>query len=299
MNLVYIHIGNNSILPKYSYIYDSIEQAKRFNNNNIYVIANEKELVNFDDSINKIPAEELENKETLQFLNVASFMDNRDMFGDFWFVTAKRLFILECFMRKYNKTQVVHMEYDNTLYVNLDDYDQLFRKFYKDIVAVCPVSNTHVAANFMYVDTANSIKCVNDNTIEILKSNTNKNISEMEVLRQISNIHPDILKMLPVLPVTDGYSDHLNDFNSIFDGLPLGQFVGGINRPIIGNSTLPGKQSIWPGWVVGEELKNDNIKIVWENDPLGRNCPFIIDINNKKWKVNNLHVHCKKLKLFC
>lgn len=295
MQLVYIHLGQ-SILPDYINI--SIEQAKKFNNDDIYVIANKNQLDKVT-GVNKIPVEDLIDNRCKNFEEVADFMKRREKaLGDFWFVTAQRFSILESFMAKYNKKNVIHMEYDNVLYINLEQYKDVFMNCYKDSVAVCPVASTHVGASLMYVDSFISLEFMNDRFVEILLETSNKKISEMEVLKTIVDKYPKCLKLLPVLPYMEGYNNNIELFNSVFDGLPYGQFVGGINKRIMGGSTKPGKDSIWPNWIVGEELRKDEISIEWKTDNQNRRVPLVCRKEGLKMNINNLHIHSKKLHEF-
>ena len=85
------------------------------------------------------------------------------------------------------------------------------------------------------------------------------------------------------------YCNHIEDFKSIFDGAALGQYLGGID-PRNGHSK--------PGFINESCLFNPSkLKIVWERDTEGRKVPFAI-FNEAYYRINNLHIHLKKLNQF-
>jgi len=301
MDLVYIHIGNK---PVPLYFWDSIKQSRRFYNGNIYVILQEKELKELFSvkslkyNLIGIKAEELDSESNQEFSRLYSFMNNRDMLGDFWFVTAQRFFLLETFIKKYNKENIIHLEYDNLLYVDLNQYENIFKNYYKNSIAIGPLSDSGDSAGIIYIDNFESIKFINNKILEYLKTYIDKSnlLTEMMMLKYYADKFPDKIKYYPVLPFDEKYSNNVEYFNSIFDPATWGQFIGGRNKPIMGGHENPGKDSICLNHRIGQELNKETVKIIWEYDFEYRKCPFVVDINtNKKWKLNNLHIHSKEL----
>lgn len=294
MDLVYIHIGKK---PIPGYFWDSVKQTRRFYDGNIFVILQEKELSDLYYNVIGIKAEDLNSESGNDFSHLYSFMNNRDKLGDFWFVTAQRFFLLETFMRKYNKENIIHLEYDNLLYEDLRKYETIFKEQYKNSIAVGQVSNSHSSAGIMYIDTYKDLEFVNNNILEYLKSYNKKEelLTEMVMLKYYSDKFPNRIKYYPIIPNSEKYSVNIDLFNSIFDPASWGQYVGGFNTPFMGGHKNPGKESIIKDHIIGKELLDDNVKIVWEYDSKYRKCPFVLDINNHKWKLNNLHIHSKEL----
>jgi hypothetical protein len=79
------------------------------------------------------------------------------------------------------------------------------------------------------------------------------------------------------------------EFGSIFDAAAIGQFLGGID-PRNGVSK--------PGFINESCLFNPGLMtFVWERDAYGRLVPYAI-YGSTKARINNLHIHSKKLEGF-
>lgn len=87
------------------------------------------------------------------------------------------------------------------------------------------------------------------------------------------------------------YSYQLDQFHSLFDGLALGIFLGGVNL-----NHAEGVRG--PGYVDKQCIFDPTFfSFAWENDEEGRAIPVAM-YKEKKWPINNLHIHCKRLELF-
>lgn len=291
MEYVYIHIGKK---PIPNYFWQSVKQTRNFYDGNIYAIVQEKELSKLEYGVIGVAAEELLNERCEEFSNLYSFMNNKDMLGDFWFVTAQRLFFLENFMKRYDKKNIIHLEYDNILYEDLNIYDNIFKEIYKDSVVVGLVSDDSASAGLIYVDKHGDIEFLNNAVINILKNNNKKFITEMTMLKFCLDNFPDKIKTYPTLPYGEKYSNNICLFNSIFDPATWGQYVGGINTPFRGGHKPSGKESICLNHEIGKDLASEKCDVVWENNKFGK-VPFVRYTNGEKWKLNNLHIHSKEL----
>jgi hypothetical protein len=108
-------------------------------------------------------------------------------------------------------------------------------------------------------------------------------------LRALDRVAPRTAVALP----PHGLSSGIEQFQSLFDAAPLGQFLGG----------TPGGDG--PGiayryhWI-GRDLLDGRFAIEWEQDHEGRRIPRVIDRydGGRAWKLNNLHVHSKRLEDF-
>ena len=126
--------------------------------------------------------------------------------------------------------------------------------------------------------------------IKKLQKMTEENlINEMVLLKFISKKNTGIIDYMPLEPIGE-FSRYLDSFNSLFDSASWGQFVGGTPH-----GHLPGC-SFDHHWI-GSSLKNNIYNVIFDNDKYGRKVPYVV-FNHKKYKLNNLHIHCKKLKDF-
>ncbi len=76
-------------------------------------------------------------------------------------------------------------------------------------------------------------------------------------------------------------------FNSIFDGAAIGQYLGGINPAVHSNAR--------PGFINETCIFNPSrIVIEWRRDEKNRNVPFAV-FDGAAYRINNLHIHSKKL----
>jgi hypothetical protein len=149
----------------------------------------------------------------------------------------------------------------------------------------------------MYFKNLNSIS---DFTSFILGKN---GVNDMELLPQYKN-ETNKVKNLPILPlnydlpfksqtglVTEDekqYFTNLDKFNSIFDGAAIGQYIGGIDpRNQAGNTV---------GFINESSLFDvSKFNFEFHSDDKGRKIPFLV-YKEQKYKINNLHVHCKNLR---
>ena len=85
------------------------------------------------------------------------------------------------------------------------------------------------------------------------------------------------------------YSNNIDAFNSVFDGLALGQYLGGLD---------PIHKECAPGFIDQYCLFNSkNLNFTWLTDERGRKVPYMV-FGDEMYRINNLHIHCKNLKLF-
>ena len=85
------------------------------------------------------------------------------------------------------------------------------------------------------------------------------------------------------------FSKNIELFNSIFDGGTLGPYLGGLD-PRNGNSK--------PGYISRGCLMNPSyLTYEWRVDTLGRKIPYA-GCGDEIYKINNLHIHSKKMEPF-
>ncbi|MFQ5677492.1 MAG: hypothetical protein ACE5G1_16505, partial [bacterium] len=85
------------------------------------------------------------------------------------------------------------------------------------------------------------------------------------------------------------YCQNIDLFQSIFDAAALGQYLGGAD-PANGPSK--------PGFINESCVFNPSLlTFEWIYDEQGRRVPYAT-FENKRYRINNLHIHSKKLEWF-
>jgi hypothetical protein len=98
-------------------------------------------------------------------------------------------------------------------------------------------------------------------------------------------ITPRYARQLP----PHGLSSHLEAFGALFDPSSFGQFVGGTPQ-----GHPPG--AAFPHHWLGRDLASGRFALAWENDEQGRRIPFVSDqADGRRWRLNNLHIHSKRI----
>jgi len=302
-HLVYVHIGDT--IPPYAYV--TFEQARLFNKNtNIILIANEKAFAsssyNFDFyNIQKVPCESLATSIYHQNFNKHSKLDPKGRDG-FWRKTTERFFYIHEYMETHDINHVIHLEYDNMLYANIASMATVF-EHYKGIAAVFDSDNRCIPS-FMYIPHKKAI----EHFVQFTSQHAAKGYSDMKILARYKKTYPeDIIDQLPIImpeylaqyPLINtrgqkpshphNYYKNIHQFNSIFDGSALGQYLGGID-PRNGISK--------PGFINETCIFNPSLLLIkWYKDDQQRNIPFAL-CSGKANRINNLHINSKKLKEF-
>jgi hypothetical protein len=286
MNIVYCHIDSEiggfltenfsfNNIPDYAFY--SIKQSKFISpKSSIYMICN----------INRLS---VENLNTLKLLNV-QIIDQNELItekiknativykqssydknlANFNFVTMIRLFFVEEFMRKYNIENVLHLEYDNLLYQNIENLNHLFQDDY----ICCPCQDDVVCLGISFFKTIQTLSYVNDSIINLLKTNPNCYISEMFLISIISKTNKNI-KFFNWSPFESEY---------IFDPNRYGQYICGDNH------------THNPGYM--EYSSSYSGKFIFENRynlQFAKNgSEMVMLFQNKIYKFVNLHIHNKQ-----
>ena len=255
------------------YMIDNIQHLLSLNFQNIYVITESiffDKLKNFE-NINKIDSQTL----NCDFDSKTKL--NSKFRNGFWTNTSKRLFLLYEFMKKTNIKNVIHIENDVLLY---KDFDILHQKIY--LTMDC---KNRCIPGIIYIPKYELL----DNLIE----NYDYTKNDMENLAKFFNKNRNIVNSFPIINNSIQkciFNEYFDDFNQIFDGAAIGQYLGGIDPKNCGGRNTIG--------FVNEKciVKYNNYKFEWiyENN---LKFPFIL-INNVKIPIVNLHIHSKNLKKF-
>lgn len=178
-------------------------------------------------------------------------------------------------MKKLNN--VIHLENDVLLYSNMNyTFDE---KIY-----ITMDSKNRCIPGIMYIP--------NYSLLTKFIKNYDFTKNDMINLANFYLNNKDIVKTFPIIDNSLNkciYNDNFQEFNSIFDGAAIGQYLGGFDpRNIPGDST---------GFVNETcEIKYDKYTFKWVKK--GRHYFPHIEINSKLIPINNLHIHSKKVKNF-
>lgn len=302
-HIIYVHLGD--AIPPYAYI--AFEQARLFNEHAaIVLIANTKALEqsSYDFAhyrITTIACETLQESEWHTHFKSHSALDPTTLDG-FWRKTTERFFYLHEYIALHHIKGAVHMEYDTMLYADIAQMKYVF-SHYKGIAAVFDC-DTRCIPCFLYIADATALT----HLVQFIAAHAHQQYNDMQLLALYhNNTTPDYIDLLPlIMPeyVIDHtlmnkrrqttktphlYWRHIELFDSIFDGAALGQYLGGID-PRNGFSK--------PGFINETCLFNpSHITIEWHLDEKNRKIPFAI-CHNKAYRINNLHIHSKKLEKF-
>lgn len=287
MNIVLIHIGKE--LP--DHFWTAVEQVRRFFCGNIHVVIPDSQVSS--NEIKRIGVHPYPYERFLKNPLYKRFMSACTLQG-FWNVTMGRLIILQLLMMEKFLLDVVHIENDVLIYADPNKYLSAFRQCAGDSVLLCPVGYNHASAAYMYVRTFTALNKLNTLLInyfergaQFIEKNIGLDVNEMTMIAVFERTKSNIIKYLPTMPEGPG-SKNYRMFNSVFDGASAGQYIGGT-------------QSDPPGWAgnhhyLGVDLKARKYSFQWKKENNIR-IPFLVQ-GKKTFRVNNLHIHCKRLKEF-
>jgi len=204
----------------------------------------------------------------------------------FWLTTLLRLYIVFLYCKQHNITEFVHLEYDNLIYSDLKELKTLPPSLY--FTRVGPFCSS---AGFTYCNSLNRFELFIEKIILLFKKGEQTvasftkytHLSEMILIDLIHTHTKDVIDYLPILPNGIG-SDNFGKLQILFDGASYGQYLGGTNN---------GDKKGWYGMhhYVGQEIHNNNIKIVFDTKP------YVV-YNDQHIPLANLHIHSKDLKQF-
>ena len=287
MVIVLIHIGE--ALPPY--FYDCAEQCRRNFDGNIHVVVPRKHVTdNAHKRIGLHPVawECLVGHSIYQEFKRACFLDG------FWNVTMGRLFVLEILIRQKHLTDIIHIENDVLIYKNPNEMIEEFRHLAKNTVLLTPIGDNYISAAYLYTKSHIALAKLNTTMLGVIKKGKENVIrlvgndpNEMMILSHIWKRYNNIISLLPIQPEANG-SQNLQVFGSLFDGASAGQYIGGT-------------QGDGPGWAgshhwLGKALLKGKYSFVWYTEN-GIKKPLLVH-KNRKYKINNLHIHSKNLKQF-
>lgn len=305
-SIVFIHLGSQ--IP--SYLCDATHQARLFNDASVrilvvaeqYAIDNALQNPLFDqDNVEFVACEKLIKTEVHKLFSQKSSLDRNSREG-FWFKATERFFYLDELMRQYDLHDVVHMEYDNMLYVDVHELLPVFRR-YNNIAATFDAEDRCIAG-LIYIANPESLHSL----VSFFTDMASRGVFEMQAIALFKRMHSaDDIDHLPIVMPEyveqyglrstigqttahpENYMKYITEFDSIFDAAAWGQFLGGID-PRNGPSI--------PGFINETCLFNPSrIECKWKIDDKGRKVPYAY-MGDKGYRINNLHIHSKNLKAF-
>ncbi len=297
-SIVLVHIGDT--LPVY--IEACVQQIRTFNECDIFLISNKRafeERHPYLDRYNVICV----TCESLQKSPAHASFLKRTPIGKNWVRFAtERFFYLQEITIQYNLKNVFHMEYDNMLYVNLADHLIHFENNYS--IGATFDNDMRCIPGFLYIKNAPAINALAEylayiaptgkNDMETLALfRTEKGFSKIDHLPILTKEYGAKNKLISPEGYTGAhapdYCKNIDLFNSIFDAAALGQYLGGID---------PKNGPSMPGFINESCVFNPSLmRYEWVSDAKGRAIPYI-HYANKKYRINNLHIHSKRLHQF-
>lgn len=295
MIVVYSFIGK---LPHY--ISYTIKQTKLFFNGDIYLITddiNSPYLINLDIKIinyNQV----IDN----DFLNLVK--ENKDKFvivkalkdRELLFMRAfERFYLLKNLLKKYNLQNCFFMEIDNLIYDNPNKWENILQEDIWFMFDSKKSISTGVSFFRNYECIEPLLSFYNNYIKSYSTTNNELFLSEMAANFLYYQKNKKNIGFLPLIWDNTEYNKetYMNYYkfnNSIFDGSSIGIYLCGYDKIHTGNKLVLHLNNIY------SDINYTKYKFIWEKED-GKNIPYILDNNNNKIKINNLHIHSKELQL--
>jgi hypothetical protein len=292
MILVYAFVG-----PLPSYSLETIHQARLFFDGDIYFIISDienplVETLKTKYSVHIVPYESVKDENFNHLISVteSKFCIVKTLKGrERLFIHAfERFFVLANLMKQKALSDVFFLELDNLMYNDPRLWEESFKKYDMSYMfdnynrassGICYVKNTDILN--MYLD---------HNVIFILS--TTEFVNEMTTLYTFWEQNQSRVGMLPTHWIDSSQPSQtyqeFNDYNSVFDALSMGIYLGGIDPHHSKGKLTLGLKSEW-GLVDYTKYMYE-----WKMDEMGRKIPYVY--NGSSWvRINNLHIHSKNL----
>jgi hypothetical protein len=295
MEIVLTHIGTN-VLP--SYIDVTIRQIRRFNKDVLITFItgrnNFDTIIGIDASINVVDDQSVRSDKVPQILALVKRDEN-----DFWGATLSRLLYIEEYMKRFDKTDVIHFENDVLIYFDLKTHEDSILKFRN--LAITKGGNSQIMTGFFYIKSHRSLEHMTDYWIDLLEKYRLRVLrrkygigmmNEMSLLFIYSkSFNKEYLDYFPILPEGE-HAYNIESFYSLFDPASYGQYVGGTDK-----NKVPG--FLHESHYIGKEMLDhpDDYEVVWLLEK-GDVCVPGLKYGRSIMKINNLHIHSKRLSDF-
>ena len=300
--LILTHIGQS--LP--DYLNDFLTQFRKFNNDyEVVFLTNQincSHEIFINHGIKTYAIENLISDRMNHFIQLFGHggyntVHNHIHYGssDYWCVTATRLFFIYEYVFNHNISNFFHFENDIMIYEDLKKISNIINSnnLYSNQIAITRGTNNKIMTGFMYVDNVEILNHLLTEIVSYLETKLDlysfgiDHTNEMGLLHIYQTKNPDKLINFPILPNNNLTTD-FEFYQSVFDPATYGQYLDG----------TPGTQgvSIIPDSLIGSEFNYLTIPILFDVVD-GLKVPFIT-YNDKRFKINSLHIHSKRLNLF-
>ena len=262
------------------YILVNIDQLIRLGHTNIYVITNLylfPHFIEYQSKIQLINANEL-NEPYILSMNTSL---NKTFRNGFWCLTSLRFFYIYEFMKKYNISNVIHLENDVPIYYNCN----VLIPFLNPNFMYIPFdSYDRTIASIVYIPNVNIYKEILDHYN--LNTNDMYNFHNIKYKTGLIMNFPIFIDSQKLTPEQSYVSTNSNVFPFIFDAAAIGQYIGGVDPQNNPENTI--------GFINETCIIKYNTYTIWFEEVDGIKKPFI-QIDDTKVPIFNLHIHSKKV----
>lgn len=261
------------------YIIDNLNNLISFDNKKITLITDKK----FDQyflkfNINIVYIEDLD----ANYTNYIKSINNTFRKG-FWYLASYRFNAISKYMKKYNSTNILHIENDVMLYKNIQNIN--FHATNKILITMD--TRNRCIPGIVFIPNYLLLEQCLDNFIQ--EKNDMENFAICYNKLKIIDTLPIINKINTQNLSVDFLNKNFNHYNAIFDAAAIGQYLGGIDPRNNPNETR--------GFINETCLVDySKYKFVWINEN-NLYIPHII-IDNTLVPIVNLHIHSKYLGKF-
>jgi hypothetical protein len=247
------------------YIINNIKQLTLLKYEIIVIISDN--LVSYFDKIGNIKLVKTNELDDYGY-DINSSLD-RNFRGGFWRLASQRLFYLYSYIKKENITNCFHIENDVMIYSAIYVPDNTKIWLVMD-------SENRCIPSILFIPTCE--------ILGLLISNYIYDKNDMENLAYFYKNNKNICQKFPIIDTDDNF----REYNMIFDGAAIGQYLGGVDP-----RNTPGDTRGF----VNETCIVDysKYKFVWKFEEIYK--PYIV-INNNYIPIFNLHIHSKNLNRF-
>lgn len=291
MNIALSFIGK---LPAYTV--ECVHQIRLFTSQKIYLILNDfsspyiEQLKPYDVTfVDSTKLDITEFNECIQ-QNKNKFHIVHGLTGrELLFIRAfERFFLLQALMKRDNIENVLFMEIDNLIY---DNPDKWLSEMSKHELCYMFDNIKRCASGIMYIKKWCSLNIFTKESLNFI-STSKEFLNEMTVLWNIADNNS--IDFLPVFWKEENIHEYAHrNFgkydDSIFDAAGLGIYIGGFDPFHTGGVVQKFPKKKW------SQMDYTTQQYIWKVDNEWRNIPYI-KYNDKWLRINNLHIHSKKLK---
>lgn len=213
-----------------------------------------------------------------------------------WRTSFERFFYIKNFLNKEKINNVVHFDNDVLIY---HDVFNILNILQSEIfnVGITPHRNNEVVCGFVFIKNSNSLNEICEKlflyaeyNITQLEQLLDSMPHEMRLLGEIKNTYSNLITELPVSPLFPG-NNLFNKFNCVFDPSTYGQYIAGTH----GSQGLDKKQIHLrePTRFIDRHIGN-------EFEPYfdSKTKKPVLNFNNNKINIFNLHIHSKQLEQY-